>query len=180
MQLFALYNSISLHDGNQIINAPSKRGLASYKLRTKNLLDDLDSFFQSLKASKRNVVVVFVPEHGAGMRGDKMQVSGIRDIPSATIVHTPVAMKFFGINLKKAQKTVHISTPSSYLAVSTLISRILKQDIYAKQNVDIKALSKDLPETKVVSQNSGTTVMQYHKKSYVSLDNLTWLEYPSN
>lgn len=80
-KVVALYNSISLHDGNRIINANSTTSMVSYKKRLKNLLDDLYAFFKELEASKRNIVVALVPEHGAGMRGDRMQISGMREIP---------------------------------------------------------------------------------------------------
>lgn len=175
----ALYNTISLHDGNRIIKASGKVGLVSYKLRLKNLLDDLYGFFQTLKASKRNVVVMLVPEHGAGMRGDKMQIAGMREIPSSTIVHTPVGMKIFGENITRTGDTVHINTESSYLAVSALVSQILAQDIYSQKTFDPKALTQELPKTKMVAQNSGTTVMEYNNKPYVSLDGSTWSEYPT-
>ncbi|MUJ24070.1 cellulose biosynthesis protein BcsG [Aliivibrio fischeri] len=175
----ALYNTISLHDGNRIIKASGKVGLVSYKLRLKNLLDDLYGFFQELKASNRNIVVMLVPEHGAGMRGDKMQIAGMREIPSSTIVHTPVGMKIFGQGITRVGNTAHISAPSSYLAVSTLVSRIIEEDIYATKTFNIAELVKDLPTTKMVAQNSGTTVMEYNKKPYVSLDGTTWSEYPT-
>ncbi|MDD9174225.1 cellulose biosynthesis protein BcsG [Aliivibrio sp. S2TY2] len=175
----ALYNTISLHDGNRIIRASGKVGLVSYKLRLKNLLDDLYDFFQTLKASKRNVVVMLVPEHGAGMRGDKMQIAGMREIPSSTIVHTPVGMKIFGENITRTGDTVHINAESSYLAVSALVSRILAQDIYSQKTFDPKVLTQGLPKTKMVAQNSGTTVMEYNNKPYVSLDGSTWSEYPT-
>ncbi|WP_232012626.1 cellulose biosynthesis protein BcsG [Vibrio aphrogenes] len=174
----ALYNTISLHDGNRIIKESGQTGMVSYKHRLKNLLDDLYAFFDTLKQSNRNIVVMLVPEHGAGMRGDRMQISGMREIPAATIVHTPVAMKVFGPNMKRDGDTYHVTAPSSYLAVSTLISRLLEQNIYAKGSFDPKALSNDLPQTKMVAQNSGSTVMEYNNKPYVSLDGQTWQEYP--
>ena len=73
-----------------------------------------------------------VPEHGAGMRGDRMQISGMREIPAATIVHTPVAMKIFGPNMKRTGETYHVKAPSSYLAISTLVSRLLERE-YLRQ-----------------------------------------------
>ncbi|MDF4350703.1 cellulose biosynthesis protein BcsG, partial [Vibrio parahaemolyticus] len=63
-KVVALYNSISLHDGNRIINTNSSTSIASYKMRLKNLLDDLYAFFKTLESSKRNIVVALVPEHG--------------------------------------------------------------------------------------------------------------------
>ncbi|EAS42527.1 cellulose biosynthesis protein BcsG [Photobacterium profundum] len=179
-QVVALYNSISLHDGNRIINNNASTSLISYKRRLNNLLDDLYSFFNELKASERNIVVMLVPEHGAGMRGDKMQISGMREIPAPSITHVPVGLKVFGKNIERTGKTVHITAPSSYLAVSSLISNILDQNIYEFATFDPEKLVINLPETSVVAENSGTTVMDINNKHYISLDGNTWSEYPTN
>lgn len=177
-KVVALYNTISLHDGNRIIGAPSRSSIDSYKYRLKNLLDDLYGFFQVLKASNRNIVVALVPEHGAGMRGDKMQISGMREIPAKTIIHTPVGLKIFGPGIKRINNQVHIKGPSSYLALSQLISNILSNNIYQSKTFDPSKLAHDLPTTRIVAQNSGSTVMKVNGKYYVSLDGSTWSEYP--
>ncbi|BAJ00105.1 cellulose biosynthesis protein BcsG [Shewanella violacea] len=179
-QVVALYNTISLHDGNRVIGGESPTNLISYKRRLKNLLDDLYGFFQELKASKRNIVVMLVPEHGAGMRGDRMQIPGMREIPAASIVHTHVGLKVFGDNMKRVGDTVHITDPSSYLAVSQLVSNILDSNIYKTNTFDPKVLTTNLPKTKMVAQNSGTTVMEVKDKHYISLDGSTWSEYPTD
>ncbi|QLK44558.1 cellulose biosynthesis protein BcsG [Vibrio owensii] len=177
-KVVALYNTISLHDGNRIINANSTTSMVSYKKRLKNLLDDLYSFFQELKASKRNIVVALVPEHGAGMRGDRMQISGMREIPAPTIVHTPVGIKVFGEDIQRQGDTKHVKAPSSYLALSQLVSNILEQNIYEKKSFSPDELAGNLPETQVVAQNSGSTVIEVNGKYYVSLDGSSWIEYP--
>lgn len=177
-KVVALYNTISLHDGNRIINANSTTSMVSYKKRLKNLLDDLYSFFQELKASKRNIVVALVPEHGAGMRGDRMQISGMREIPAPTIVHTPVGIKVFGEGIQRQGDTKHVRAPSSYLALSQLVSNILEQNIYEKKSFSPDELAGNLPETQVVAQNSGSTVIEVNGKYYVSLDGSSWIEYP--
>lgn len=177
-KVVALYNTISLHDGNRIINANSTTSMVSYKKRLKNLLDDLYSFFQELKASKRNIVVALVPEHGAGMRGDRMQISGMREIPAPTIVHTPVGIKVFGEGIQRQGDTKYVKAPSSYLALSQLVSNILEQNIYEKKSFSPDELAGNLPETQVVAQNSGSTVIEVNGKYYVSLDGSSWIEYP--
>ncbi|MCP3698282.1 MAG: cellulose biosynthesis protein BcsG, partial [Aliivibrio sp.] len=75
--------------------------------------------------------------------------------------------------------TVHTNAESSYLAISALVSRILEQDIYSQKTFDPKALTQGLPKTKMVAENSGTTLMEYNNKFYVSLDGSTWSEYPT-
>lgn len=177
-KVVALYNSISLHDGNRIINANSTTSMVSYKKRLKNLLDDLYAFFKELEASKRNIVVALVPEHGAGMRGDRMQISGMREIPAPTIVHTPVGIKVFGEGIQRQGETEHVKSPSSYLALSQLVSNILEQNIYEKKSFNPSDLAENLPETQVVAQNSGSTVIEVNGKYYVSLDGSSWIEYP--
>lgn len=177
-KVVALYNTISLHDGNRIIGAPSRTSIDSYKHRLKNLLDDLYGFFQTLKASNRNIVVALVPEHGAGMRGDKMQISGMREIPAKTIIHTPVGLKIFGPGMERIGNQVHIKGPSSYLGLSQLISNILNSNIYQSKSYDPTKLADNLPTTRIVAQNAGSTVMKVNGKYYVSLDGSTWSEYP--
>ncbi|ODS04886.1 cellulose biosynthesis protein BcsG [Vibrio scophthalmi] len=178
-KVFTLYNSISLHDGNRIINANSTTSMVSYKKRLKNLLDDLYAFFKTLEASGRNIVVALVPEHGAGMRGDRMQISGMREIPAPTIIHTPVGLKIFGKDIQRQGETKHVEAPSSYLALSQLIANILDKNIYQVKQFDPENLTANLPETKVVAQNSGSTVIEVNGKYYVSLDGKSWIEYPN-
>jgi cellulose synthase operon protein YhjU len=179
-KIVALYNTISLHDGNRIINNNTSTSLISYKRRLSNLLDDLYSFFNELEASERNIVVMLVPEHGAGIRGDKMQISGMREIPAPSITHTPVGLRVFGKNIERTEKTVHVTAPSSYLAISALVANILEQNIYESVTFDPKKLVINLPETSVVAENSGTTVMEVNNRHYISLDGSTWSEYPTN
>ncbi|MHA6611236.1 cellulose biosynthesis protein BcsG [Photobacterium damselae] len=179
-KVVALYNTISLHDGNRIIGNDPATSLDSYRQRLQNLLDDLYAFFKKLQASKRNIVVALVPEHGAGMRGDKMQISGMREIPAATIIHTPVALKIFGSGLKRIGEPTHVKGPSSYLALSQLVSNILDENVYQSKQYDPTKLIQNLPTTPVMAQNSGSTVMKVNGKYYVSLDSSTWSEYPSN
>ncbi|WP_194436909.1 cellulose biosynthesis protein BcsG [Vibrio fluminensis] len=177
-KVVALYNSISLHDGNRIINANSTTSMVSYKKRLNNLLDDLYAFFKTLEASERNIVVALVPEHGAGMRGDRMQISGMREIPAPTIIHTPVGLKVFGKDIQRQGETKHVEAPSSYLALSQLIANILDKDIYQVKQFDPEDLTANLPQTDVVAQNSGSTVIEVDGRYYVSLDGTSWIEYP--
>jgi hypothetical protein len=38
------------------------------------------------------VVVVLIAEHGAALNGDRRQISGLREIPTAAIARVPVAI----------------------------------------------------------------------------------------
>ena len=87
------FNLIALHDGNRYV---ASRQIAPYKARLKTLLDQLDDFMTTLEQSGRKVAVVMVPEHGAALTGDKMQMAGLRDIPSPSITQVPVGVALLG------------------------------------------------------------------------------------
>ncbi len=168
------YNEISLHDGNTFIgeNKP-----APYEPRAKNLLDQTMNFFTALEKSGHKAVVVFIPEHGANLVGDKLQMPGLRDIPSPSITHVPVGIKFIGMKAKPAQ--IQINDPSSYLAVSDLIARLVDGKIFNQDNVNLETLTQNLPKTPFVSSNEGVTVMKYQDKFYILLKgDSSWVPYP--
>ena len=87
------------------------------------MLDDLGSLIADLEKSGRKVMLVVVPEHGAAEKGDKVQVAHLRDIPSPAITHVPALVKFIGVT--PADSPVTVDTKTSYLAVSSLIGRVL-------------------------------------------------------
>lgn len=63
-------------------------------------------------------MVVVVPEHGGALKGDRMQVSGLRDIPSPSITDVPVGVKFFGMKAPHQGAPIVIEQPSSFTAIS--------------------------------------------------------------
>lgn len=172
-----LYNSISLHDGNREATVDGGSRSSPYAARAKKLLDDLDAFMAELQASGRQVMVIFVPEHGAALAGDRMQMAGLREIPTTEITHIPVAVRLLGHASVAPHETLHISTPSSYLALSELISRVISRDIFAQSQTDWQALTLDLPETQAISENSGTVMMAYQGATYLRLGQRDWVKY---
>ena len=172
------YNTISLHDGN-IIEGHSKFGssLRSYGTRSEMLFGQFEQFFQRLEQSGRNYMVVMIPEHGASLTGDKMQIAGMRDIPSPAILDIPVGVKFIGPNLNSGKRQEVISSPSSYLAISELIARATRQDLF-QGNLDVPMLTTDLPQTQMVGENAGTRMQMYNGKPYIQLDDDDWMLYP--
>lgn len=168
------YNTIELHDGNRGVNTNDQ---VAYKQRLQNLFDDLDQFIVELEKSGRKVMVVIVPEHGAALVGDKMQISGLRDIPSPSITHVPMAVKLVGAKSSAAQ-TIHVTQPSSYLALSELVNRSLDGKLFTEDTIDWQKLTNNLPQTPVVSENSGAVVMSYQGQTYIRLNNASWVPYP--
>ncbi|VVN83878.1 cellulose biosynthesis protein BcsG [Pseudomonas fluorescens] len=174
------YNTTTLHDGNRALTADGGTKSAEYKPRAQALIDDLTAFIKKLERSGRRVAVVIVPEHGAALHGDRMQISGMREIPSPSITHVPVGIKLIGMGATANSVPLHVNAPTSYLALSEIIARLYAASPQAEgQGPDWQALLSDLPQTPVVSENSGTVVLDYGGKPYIRIkEKSAWLPYP--
>ncbi len=173
------YNTISLHDGNRLNGRGANLdSLENYRLRVRKLLDDIDRFLRTLEKSGRNVVVVLVPEHGAAVRGDHMQISGLREIPSPAITLGPVGIRVIGPGLKRDGAKVRVDAPTSYLAISHMVARLLEDDPFASGAYDPASLVEGLPETRFVAENEGTVVMRHRGAYYLRLEGEEWIPYP--
>ncbi|MBW7981128.1 cellulose biosynthesis protein BcsG [Enterobacillus tribolii] len=169
------FNLIPLHDGNRFIGQSKT---ADYKTRAQTLFDQLNNFLNALEKSGRKVMVVIVPEHGAALVGDKMQMSGLRDIPSPGITHVPVGIKFVGMKTPHQGAELTVDAPSSFLALSELVARTADGKIFTQDNVDWNALVKGLPQSAAVSENDNAIVIQYQGKPYIRLNGGDWVPYP--
>ena len=168
------FNLISLHDGNRYAK---NRQPAPYKARLRTLLDQLDHFLSELERSGRKVMVVVVPEHGAALTGDRMQMSGLRDIPSPAITRIPVGVAFIGTQASH-EPTRHIPGESSYLAISELVAKTLASDLFGTPTIDWNGLINNLPKTPMVSENQGTVVVHYQDDYQIKLGQGDWVPYP--
>ncbi len=174
------YNTISLHDGNRL-EGSKLTSVQSYPIRAKAVFDDFSQFIDTIAKSGRKAVVVFVPEHGAALRGSKLQISGMREIPLPEITHVPVGVKLvgFGNDATAAHGTpVTISTPTSYLALMTLVSHLIANNPFAG-TPDLAQYANDLPQTAFVSENEQTTVMKYDSKMLIRGADGVWLDLKS-
>lgn len=172
------YNTASLHDGNYLSGANSKpNSMETYKIRLTNLLDDLERFMQRIEKSGRRAVVAMIPEHGAAVRGDKMQIAGLREIPSPAITLVPVGIKVIGGNFRREGNTLSIDEPTSYLAVSHIVARLLEKSPFAKNSFAPSDYVTDLPTTPFVSQNDVVTVAGYDHRYYLRQDEAGWADY---
>ncbi len=171
-----LFNLIALHDGNRL---PRQSHWEAFKPRAQIMLDDLNKFFDELQRSGRKVMFVVVPEHGAAVRGDRVQAPRLRDIPSMRITEVPVLVKFFGLkDLPKDQ--IHVVGTTSYLALSTLIGKTLESNYFSAETgaVTLEELVKDLPETNPVSENAQSVVLTYKDRDYIRQKDENWVVYP--
>lgn len=173
-----LYNSITLHDGNREATADGGGRSSPYASRGQAVLDDLNMFLKQLESSGRRVVVVLIPEHGAALEGDLMQISGMREIPTPDIAHVPVGVKLIGHPADTPPTAHRITGPSSYLALSELLARLLRDKVFeGSKPVDWQVLTTDLPRTRAVSENSGTVLMTHSGVPYVRLGERDWIQY---
>ncbi|WP_319381682.1 cellulose biosynthesis protein BcsG [Thiomicrorhabdus sp.] len=174
---FALfYNTITLHDGNRFIKANGKTVLADYPTRFLELQSDIERFISLLQKSTRKTLLVLIPEHGAALHGDKMQLKGIREFPSRSITHVPVGMKLINFDLQQTEHPIEVTSQHSYLAIAELIERLSKQD--HNRAIVLSKLAKDLPQTKWVSETQGTVIMEHEHHDYIKLEETgKWQEY---
>jgi cellulose synthase operon protein YhjU len=171
------YNTASLHDGNHLRGEHSKlNSRETFKIRLGKLLDDLEVFFQSMEKSGRRAIVAMVPEHGAALRGDKMQIAGLREIPTPSITLVPVGIKIIGPDLQRTGRTQKFDKPTSYLAVSHIVSRVLEKPPFANKTFTPADYIADLPVTPYVSQNEGVVMIGYKQRYYLRQDT-EWLDY---
>lgn len=171
-----LFNLIALHDGNRL---PRHSRWEEFKPRAIRFLNDLQTFMHELERSGRKVMLIVVPEHGAAVRGDRIQAPRLRDIPSMRITEVPLMVKFFGINNMPAEP-IHVTGPTSYLAMSTLIGRVLSLNYFGADggSVPLEELVRDLPETNPVSENGQSVVLTYRGNDYIRQKGGEWRPYP--
>ena len=175
-----LYQSITLHDGNRRILANGSTRSADYGERARDVLDDLNAFIDQLERRGRPTVVVLIPEHGAALKGDRLQIAGLREIPTPSITHVPVGVKLVGVPLS-AGTPQRVAAPSSYLALAELLTRLYAGPPAGQSGFNLAALARDLPQTARVAENSGSVVLDYAGQTYVRLQERgQWLPYPQN
>ncbi len=168
-------NFIALHDGNRL---PRHGRSEPFKPRAKQLLDDLQVFIRELERSGRKVMLVVVPEHGAAVRGDRIQAPRLRDIPSLRITEVPLMVKFVGLR-GLPEEPIHVTGTTSYLAMTTLIGKTLSTNYFGKRggSVPLEELVKDLPQTNRVSENGQAQVLEFQGKEYLRQNGGQWKPY---
>ncbi|MET3550910.1 cellulose biosynthesis protein BcsG [Burkholderia sp. 567] len=167
------YNTISLHDGNRVVGSPLA-SIDSYPQRANKLMSDFDRLADLIAQSGRRAVIVFVPEHGAALRGDKNQVAGLREIPTPRIVHGPVGVRLVGFTGNHGQTTV-IDQPTSFLALSQLLSNLVSNSPF-KPGATLAQYAADLPRTRMVGENEGTVTMQTSAGYAVKTPDGVWID----
>ncbi|MCG7403332.1 MULTISPECIES: cellulose biosynthesis protein BcsG [Caballeronia] len=167
------YNTISLHDGNRLPNN-KMTSLESYPLRVAKLMSDFDKFADLIQQSGRRAVIVFVPEHGAALRGDANQVAGLREIPTPSVIHGPVGVRLVGFTGNHGATTV-IDQPTGHLAIAQLLSNLVSNSPF-KAGVTLSQYAANLPQTPMIGENEGTVTMKTATGYVVKTPDGVWVD----
>ena len=132
-----------------------------------------------VEASGRPTVVVLIPEHGAALRADTMQIAGLRELPTRAITNVPVAVKLIGFRVPQgaASQPLVIERPSSYLALTALIAGLTQLGPNAATPSALQALAGALPATQWVAENEGTVLLQRTGRSYLRSPAGEWADF---
>lgn len=171
------YNTGTMHDGNRLLDNPKLNTRDSYRVRTDMLFGDIGRFMDLVQASGRRAVIVMVPEHGAAVRGDRMQISGLREIPTPAITQVPVGIKLINGEGTLPGSPQVVDTPTSFLAMSELLARVMAHDPYAGGAQSLAEMVKGLPQTAAISENEGTVIMSQGSKTMMRTPDGEWTKY---
>jgi len=121
-------------------------------------------------------VVVLIPEHGAALRGDAMQIAGLREIPMPAITLVPVAIKVVGPDAKRNGPAVQVAEPTSYLAVSHIVSRMLATPPFGALGFAAVDYTNGMPATDFVSEGETAVVIARGPSYRLKLERDPWRE----
>ena len=172
------YNTITMHDGVRSITSTDRNSLHTYQPRAQQMLDDFERFKAEVKASGRPTILLMVPEHGANLRGDAMQIAGMREIPSPRITLGPALVHL--INAPAIDSTpVTVDAPMSYFDLFTLLNDMLTHNPFAANAMSLASRVNKLQGTQFVSESATATVMQTNDGQYWvrSSAGSTWVRY---
>jgi cellulose synthase operon protein YhjU len=170
------YNTVSLHDGNRLLSNASVKSSETYKERLAKLLGDIEGFVAKVAASGRRAVIVVIPEHGAAIRGDAVQIAGLREIPTPAITLVPVGIRIVGPDARRNGEALQVAEPTSYLAVSHIVARTLAKPPFGAQGFSPSGYTAGMPTTEFVSEGETATILKRGATYFIRQDQDPWKE----
>lgn len=172
------YNSTTLHTGGRYLDSAYLSNSDQYRLSLSKIIGDLNNFFVKIKKSNKNTIVIVLGEHGAALRGSVLQPGTVREIPLPSITTVPVAIKLFGpgFNNDQASRTIIIDKPASYLAMSDLLSQIIKISPQSRADLSSLKITDRYLTEEIVSENENGVIVKnkiglfYKLKKYKTWD----------
>lgn len=160
------YNSIVLHEGSHIMDDKQwalKDKRDQYKDMFSTFIKDINQFIDLLKTSKRNTVLIIVPEYGRHLSVNLD--AALKDIPLPKITMVPVAVKLIGAKFNNLNVIQHVlSKPASYLAVSWILSKFVENSPFGKTSEPPDGIVFKIPKTNFVSDYQGSVVIDMDGK----------------
>lgn len=173
-----LYNSITPHDGNRVPGLASQRSRDTFKPRLQKLFADIERFIALVEQSGRPTLLLLVPEHGGAVRGDTVQIPGLREIPTTAITSVPTAVKLIGFDgLAPGSAPISVERPSSYHALAALKAALLPGGRTVGGREQLEALTRELPGTDSVAENEGTLLLRQGRNSWLRAPKGAWTPY---
>jgi hypothetical protein len=105
-------------------------------------------------------VVVLIAEHGAALGGDRRQIQGLREIPTAAIAHVPDAIALINGPRPSGAAQARLDAPASYPALNEVLARFIANNPFGNGGAGMDSYTATLPPADFVAENNGTTVMQ--------------------
>ena len=171
---FGFYNSLTLHDGNRRLNS-TQNSLQSYKERAVLMFEQLISIIDQAEQQNRKLLLIVVPEHGAGLTGDGVQLAGLREVPTYSLTHVPVLFKLIGADSANS-KPIRVTKQTNQNAISSLIINTLAQQPFSGGRYQPQALADAIPATEWVSENKDIRFMLWQDKQVLKLKGQNWVE----
>lgn len=170
------YNSVLLHAGIRWVGEKKSRNDRDQFIDvTTAILEDIQKFIDTLKTTNRNTVLVFIPEHGRALVGSRFQPADVRDIPLPKITKVPVGVKLIGPKFKGDVQQNLVSKPTSYQAISWLLSRYMEESPFGDKAPSADAIAFQIPRTEFVAEHEGRVVMEIDGKFMFRDTNGEWL-----
>jgi len=178
------YNTISLHDGAHWVEEKEwwrRDRTAHYREATQKLLGDVARFFDLVASSGRKAVIIFVPEHGLALRGNALQIAGLRDIPFKQITQVPVGIKLIGRNPSREDRPQGVvSKPTSYLALSYLLASFVERSPFESDGLESDDRIAHLPATDFLAENQGIRIFKKGADYFLYDKEKKWIALPSS
>lgn len=175
------YNTVSLHDGShwtKDIGWWKKDPKEVYREFIPSLFQDLTKFFSLVEGSGRNVVILFVPEHGRAVKGSGVETAGLRDIPLPRITTVPVGIKLLGRSTEdtETRRKITVSKSTSYLALSHILSAFVEKSPFKLDIYTSRRFIDSIPQTEFVSENEGNLILKIDNDYYLYGKEKKWIQ----
>jgi hypothetical protein len=158
-----------------------KERVVLYQEFGQRLFGNLNTFFKTLQSAGKNFVVIFVPEHGMALRGSSLQSPDIREIPLPAITTVPVGIKLIGDGVSPfPERQMTISKPTSYVALSHLLSSFLAAPRFGRDSMLTKEVIDRIPKTKFLSENEASLVVKKDNDVFYYGKGKMWIKLPES